>query len=93
VTGPINLGNPEEYTIREFADEIIYMTGSRSHIVYEPLPQDDPLQRKPVISKASELLGWSPKVPLQEGLQRTVDYFSLGTNLAAVAPQLALAGR
>ena len=72
---PVNLGNPREMTILEFAEEIRKLTGSRSSIVYEPLPQDDPQQRRPDITKARALLGWEPKVSLEEGLRQTVEYF------------------
>jgi UDP-glucuronate decarboxylase len=75
VTGPVNLGNPGEFSIRELAEKVVKLVGSGSKIVYEPLPQDDPTQRQPDISRARTLLGWSPKVPLEEGLPRTVDYF------------------
>jgi UDP-glucuronate decarboxylase len=75
VTGPINLGNPHEMQIRELAEEVIKLTGSRSKVVYRNLPADDPLQRCPDISKAQSVLGWQPKVKLREGLQRTIDYF------------------
>lgn len=75
VTGPINLGNPGEFTIRELAEVIVELTGSRSEIVFEPLPQDDPMQRQPDISRAQELLHWKPTVHLHEGLQRTIEYF------------------
>lgn len=75
LTGPVNLGNPGEFTIRELAELTIEMTGSRSKITHLPLPQDDPKQRRPDITLASEKLGWQPKVPLREGLQRTIDYF------------------
>ncbi|RYE33083.1 MAG: SDR family oxidoreductase [Hyphomicrobiales bacterium] len=71
----VNLGNPVETTMAEIADLIVSMTGSRSEIVFRPLPQDDPRQRCPDITKAQELLHWSPKVPLQEGLRRTIAYF------------------
>ena len=74
-TGPVNIGNPGEFTILELAEMAIKQTGSSSKIIYEPLPQDDPLQRQPDISLAREKLGWEPKVPLEEGLQRTIDYF------------------
>ncbi len=74
-TGPVNLGNPGEFTILELAEAVIRMTASRSKIVFQPLPQDDPLQRKPDISLAKEKLGWEPAVPLEEGLQRTIAYF------------------
>jgi UDP-glucuronate decarboxylase len=75
VTGPINLGNPGEFTIRELAETIISLTGSKSKIVYRPLPPDDPRQRRPDISQAQASLGWQPKVPLSEGLKRTIPYF------------------
>ncbi len=73
--GPINLGNPGEFTIRELAEQIIQLTGSRSRVVQRPLPQDDPRQRCPDITKAKTLLGFTPKVPLVEGLAPTIDYF------------------
>jgi dTDP-glucose 4,6-dehydratase len=72
---PVNLGNPIELTIREFAERIRELTGAKSEIVYQPLPEDDPKQRRPDIGKAKRLLGWEPKVGLEEGLRRTVDYF------------------
>ncbi len=75
VTGPINLGNPEEYSMLELASVIIDLTGSKSRIVHRPLPQDDPRQRRPDISRAQELLGWSPTCKLRHGMQRTIDYF------------------
>jgi UDP-glucuronate decarboxylase len=75
VTGPINLGNPHEITIRTLAEQVIALTGSRSAIVYRKLPEDDPLQRCPDISRAQATLGWQPKVPLTDGLQRTIAYF------------------
>lgn len=75
ITGPINCGNPNEFTIRDLAEKVIAMTGSRSRIVHRPLPQDDPKQRRPDISQAQELLNWRPKVMLTEGLQRTIAYF------------------
>jgi UDP-glucuronate decarboxylase len=71
----VNLGNPVETTMAEIAELIVSMTGSRSEVVFRPLPQDDPRQRCPDITKAQELLHWSPKVPLQEGLRRTIAYF------------------
>lgn len=72
----INTGNPGEYTIRELAEETLrLLPESKSKIVYRPLPQDDPKRRKPDIALAKELLGWEPKVPLAEGLARTIDYF------------------
>ena len=72
---PINTGNPHEITINELAQTIIELTGSRSTVVYRPLPQDDPLQRRPDITKARALLDWEPRVALREGLSRTIDYF------------------
>ena len=75
VTGPVNLGNPGEFTIRELAEKIIALTGSESDLVEQPLPSDDPKQRQPDISKARTSLDWEPTVALDEGLQRTVGYF------------------
>lgn len=75
VTGPINIGNPGEFTIKQLAELVIELTGSKSKLVYEPLPSDDPTQRKPVIDKAREILGWEPTIPLREGLLRTIAYF------------------
>ena len=75
VTGPVNLGNPDEFTIRELAEIVIEMTGSRSKLEYGALPIDDPRQRQPNISKAGALLGWTPKVVLRDGLSRTIRYF------------------
>jgi len=73
---PTNIGNPREMTIKEFAETVVKLTGSRSRITYHPLPEDDPKQRRPDISKARRVLGgWEPKVPLEEGLRRTLDYF------------------
>ena len=75
MTGPINLGNPAEFSVRELADQLLAKLGSDAEIVLEPLPSDDPRQRKPDITKAWELLGWEPKVPLSEGLDQTIAYF------------------
>jgi UDP-glucuronate decarboxylase len=75
VTGPINLGNPVEIPVRELAERIIRMIGSRSTIEYRPLPVDDPMQRRPDISRAKNLLDWTPTVPLEVGLERTIAYF------------------
>ena len=75
VTGPINLGNPHEITVRELAERVLLLTGSRSRLVFRPRPQDDPTQRCPDISKARELLGWAPNVKLELGLERTIAYF------------------
>lgn len=77
VTGPINLGNPSEFTIRELAEKIIAITGSKSKLDFRELPADDPQQRQPDISKAKATLDWEPKVPLDEGLKRTIDYFKV----------------
>jgi dTDP-glucose 4,6-dehydratase len=74
-SGPINIGNPAELTIKEFAEEIINATNSASSLEYCPLPQDDPRQRRPDITKAMTLLGWQPKVKLVDGIRETVDYF------------------
>ena len=75
VVGPINLGNPTELSIRALAELVIEMTGSRSKLVHEPLPTDDPTRRQPDISKAREILGWEPSTPLREGLTETIAYF------------------
>jgi dTDP-glucose 4,6-dehydratase len=72
---PVNIGNPVEMTIREIAETIIRMTGSTSKIVHRPLPTDDPKQRRPDITRARTLLGWEPKVQLEEGLIKTIEYF------------------
>ncbi len=73
--GPVNIGNPDEFTILELAEKVIELTGSRSKIVYKPLPADDPTQRKPDITLAKQKLGWQPKVKLEEGLKQTIAYF------------------
>ena len=75
VTGPINIGNPTEFSIMQLASEVLELTGSRSRIVRRPIPQDDPRQRRPDISKAQQTLNWSPHTPLKEGLTRTIAYF------------------
>lgn len=72
---PVNIGNPSEITLKDFAEEVIRLTGSQSKIIYKPLPQDDPKQRQPDISKAKEILGWEPKIGRTEGLTKTLDYF------------------
>ncbi|OED43391.1 NAD-dependent dehydratase [Chromatiales bacterium (ex Bugula neritina AB1)] len=74
-TGPINLGNPNEFTILQLAESVIRLTNSRSELVFKPLPTDDPQQRQPDISKARETLGWEPTIQLEEGLSRTISYF------------------
>ena len=73
--GPVNLGNPNEFSILELAEKVIELTGSKSKIVYKPLPPDDPMQRKPDISLAKEKLNWNPTIPLEEGLKKTIEYF------------------
>ncbi len=75
VTGPVNLGNPGEFTMLELAEKVIALTGSKSRITYMPLPGDDPKQRRPDISLAGSLLGWKPEIMLEEGLKRTIEYF------------------
>ncbi|MDP2024896.1 UDP-glucuronic acid decarboxylase family protein [Sulfuriferula sp.] len=75
VTGPVNLGNPNEFTIRQLAELVVELTGSASQLVHRPLPQDDPRQRQPDISKAKALLDWEPTLPLREGLIKTIGYF------------------
>jgi UDP-glucuronate decarboxylase len=75
VTGPVNLGNPGEFTMTELAEQVLALTGSRSPIEHHPLPSDDPVRRRPDISRARELLGWEPVTDLEGGLKRTVDYF------------------
>lgn len=72
---PVNIGNPTEITIRDFAEEIIQLTGTNQKLVYKPLPKDDPLQRRPDISRAKEILGWEPKVSREEGMKKTYEYF------------------
>lgn len=76
VVGPINLGNPDEFTILELAQQVQALMGIRREIEFLPLPSDDPMQRKPVISRAQEILGWTPTVPLELGLPKTVDWFT-----------------
>jgi UDP-glucuronate decarboxylase len=73
---PVNIGNPGEFTMNELADEVGKATGKQIEIKHLPLPQDDPKQRKPNIERAQKLLGWEPKVPLAEGLKKTVEYFA-----------------
>lgn len=75
VTGPINIGNPGEFSMKELAEIVVELTGSKSSIEYHPLPQDDPQQRRPDITKAREILGWEPKTQLKEGLEKTIAYF------------------
>jgi UDP-glucuronate decarboxylase len=75
ITGPVNLGNPSEFTMIELAEKVLHLTGSRSKLTYKPLPQDDPRQRKPDITLASKELGWTPTVSIDDGLKETITYF------------------
>jgi UDP-glucuronate decarboxylase len=75
VTGPVNIGSPSEFTMKELAELVLELTGSKSKLTYLPLPQDDPKQRQPRITLARETLNWAPKVPLKDGLRHTIDYF------------------
>jgi UDP-glucuronate decarboxylase len=86
--GPINLGNPTEFTMLELAREVIELTGSNSQLVFLPLPEDDPRQRRPDITKASQELGWEPKVPLRLGLEKTIRFFT--DTLGIASPSLSL---
>ncbi|MDX1734978.1 MAG: UDP-glucuronic acid decarboxylase family protein [Halioglobus sp.] len=83
VTGPINLGNPNEFTIKELAEKVVELTNSKSQLVYRPLPSDDPMQRQPDIAQARSVLGWEPRIQLEEGLKHTIGYFEA---LLAAAP-------
>jgi len=74
-TGPVNIGNPGEFTMLELAQLVIKLAGSNSKIVYKELPQDDPMQRRPMIDLAEKELGWRPTIDLEEGLRRTIEYF------------------
>jgi UDP-glucuronate decarboxylase len=74
-TGPVNIGNPTEFTIIDLARQIIEMTGSPSKIIFQPLPEDDPMQRQPDISLAKKVLNWEPAIPLETGLKKTINYF------------------
>ena len=75
VTGPINLGNPGEFSIRELAEQVISQTGSAVKLVYKPLPEDDPAQRQPNISQARDIPGWAPTIQLEQGPDATIKYF------------------
>ena len=90
VVGPMNLGNPGEFTILDLAQQVIELTGSQSRIVHRPLPEDDPRQRRPDIGMAQAQLGWTPRVSLEEGLRRTIPYFE--RLLATLPPGLAVHG-
>ncbi|WP_437524808.1 UDP-glucuronic acid decarboxylase family protein [Sorangium sp. So ce726] len=87
-TGPVNLGNPEEFTVLELAEEVLHLTGSRGRVVFRPLPEDDPRQRQPVIDRARRVLGFEPKVPLRTGLRRTIEGFRSALGLGHRAPGL-----
>ncbi|BBI65075.1 hypothetical protein HSBAA_63810 [Vreelandella sulfidaeris] len=76
MTGPINLGNDSEFTMLELAEKVIKLTGSSSQLIYKPLPMDDPRKRRPDLSQAKEKLGWKPSVALEEGLMKTIGYFT-----------------
>jgi UDP-glucuronate decarboxylase len=82
VTGPINLGNPAEFTMSELAEKVLAATGRRSELAFHPLPEDDPTQRRPIIDQARDVLGWAPRVELDEGLGHTIDYFRRSLELA-----------
>jgi UDP-glucuronate decarboxylase len=84
-TGPINIGNPSEFSIRELAELVVELTGSKSKLIYAPLPSDDPKQRQPDIGKARQILGWEPKVPLRHGLTKTIAYFDELLSSGAIA--------
>ena len=92
VVGPINLGNPAEFTIRELAEQVVRLTGAPESVVLRPLPADDPLQRCPNIRRARQVLGWEPKVPLEQGLQRTIAYFAELLKDAGELPRAAVHG-
>ncbi len=74
--GPVNIGNPGEFTMRALAEQVLMLTGGRSKIVHRPLPSDDPRQRKPDLALAEKMLNWQPTVPLHDGLQKTIAYFA-----------------
>lgn len=86
VTGPMNLGNPVETTMLELAEKVIELTNSRSELAFQPLPVDDPKQRRPDISKAEEYLGWRPRVSLEEGLRATIEYFDRELDAGVASP-------
>jgi UDP-glucuronate decarboxylase len=88
VTGPINIGNPREFTVLELANKVIELTGSRSKLIFKPLPADDPRQRQPDITLAKKLLGWAPQIELKEGLENTVRYFRAQLFDAAAQPDV-----
>ena len=75
IVGPVNIGNPNEFTILELAEKVIELTSSKSKIIFDPLPEDDPMQRKPDNTHAEKKLNWNPKIELEEGLRKTIVYF------------------
>ncbi|HET7848514.1 MAG TPA: NAD-dependent epimerase/dehydratase family protein [Pseudolabrys sp.] len=94
VTGPCNLGNPQEVSVRDVAAQVVVHTGSQSRLVMRPLPQDDPRRRPPVIFRALKLLGWRPRVSLEDGLKATIGYFSLKVfDTSAIAATAQLSNR
>src|SRR5262249_39904288 len=90
---PTNVGNPGEYTVRELAELIVELTGTKPPTVREPLPQDDPKVRQPDITRARTMLGWEPRIPLREGLGRTIEYFRGLVGTSRMAPRVAAAAR
>ena len=90
---PTNIGNPIEFTVRQLADMVVELTGTNAKVISEPLPQDDPKVRKPDITRAKKMLGWEPKVPLREGLERTIEYFRGLVGTERMAPRSPLAAR
>jgi dTDP-glucose 4,6-dehydratase len=90
---PTNIGNPTEFTVRQLAEMVVELTGTKATIISEPLPQDDPKVRKPDITRARTMLGWEPKVPLREGLVRTIEYFRSLLGTERMAPRAPLAAR
>ncbi|MFL5616597.1 MAG: UDP-glucuronic acid decarboxylase family protein [Gemmatimonadaceae bacterium] len=90
---PTNIGNPVEFTVRQLADMVVELTGTKAKVISEPLPQDDPKVRKPDITRAKKMLGWEPKVPLREGLVRTIEYFRGLVGTARMAPRSPLTTR
>lgn len=92
ITGPINLGNPMEFSIRDLAERVIALTGSRSKLVFEPLPADDPKQRRPDVRLARSLIGWNPRVCLDEGLLHTIQYFNWRSGVTERTHRVAVAG-
>jgi len=85
MTGPVNLGNPSEFTMLELAQKVINLTGSTSEIIHLPLPADDPRQRRPDITRAMTILGWKPRIELDVGLTETIQYFQSELNSATLA--------